>query len=98
MTSSKDQQQYWFKIDEPYQYVPVMKFAKAFKSFHVGRAMANELAVPFDKHDSHPAALTTSKYGASKMKLLKAQIAREILLMKRNSFVYIFKAVQVHNF
>ncbi|XP_078168194.1 ABC transporter G family member 36-like [Carex rostrata] len=95
VTSWKDQQQYWFKIDEPYQYVPVMKFAKAFKSFHVGRAMANELAVPFDKNDSHRAALTTSKYGASKMKLLKAQIDREILLMKRNSFVYIFKAVQL---
>ncbi|KAF3334919.1 pleiotropic drug resistance protein 3-like protein [Carex littledalei] len=94
VTSWKDQQQYWFKI-EPYQYVPVKKFAKAFKSFHVGRAMAKELEVPFDKHNSHRAALTTSKYGASKMKLLKAQIDREILLMKRNSFVYIFKAVQL---
>jgi hypothetical protein len=75
--------------------VPVKKFADAFKSFHVGRAMLNELAVPFDKSKSHPAALSTSKYGVSTMELLKAQIDREILLMKRNSFVYIFKAVQV---
>lgn len=74
------------------------EFEKAFKSFHVGRTMANELALPFDKWDSHPAALTTSKYGASKMKLLKALIDREILIMKRNSFVYIFQAVTVHNF
>jgi hypothetical protein len=74
----------------------VKKFAQAFKSFHVGRALVNELAVPFDKCHSHPAALTTSKYGASKMELLKAQIDRELLLMKRNSFVYIFKAVQVN--
>lgn len=29
--------------------------------------------------------------------LLKANIAREWLLMKRNSFVYIFKMVQVSN-
>lgn len=85
------------RSDEPYRYVPVKKFAEAFKSFHVGRAMLNELAVPFDKSKSHPAALTTSKYGVSKKELLKAQIDREILLMKRNSFLYIFKAVQVRN-
>ena len=98
VTSRKDQQQYWIRIDKPYRYVPVKELAKAFKSFHVGRTMENELALPFDKHDSHPAALTTSKYGASKMKLLKALIDREILIMKRNSFVYIFQAVTVHNF
>lgn len=71
------------------------EFAEAFQSFHVGEAIRNELAVPFDKSTSHPAALKTSKYGASVRELLKANIDREILLMKRNSFVYIFKAVQV---
>ncbi|KAJ4749522.1 ABC transporter G family member 36 [Rhynchospora pubera] len=95
VTSRKDQQQYWVRSDEPYRYVPVKKFADAFKSFHVGRAMFHELAVPFDKSKSHPAALTTSKYGVSQMELLKAQIGREILLMKRNSFFYIFKAFQL---
>ncbi|KAJ1688214.1 hypothetical protein LUZ63_019604 [Rhynchospora breviuscula] len=95
VTSRKDQQQYWARTDEPYHYVPVKKFAEAFKAFHVGRAMANELAVPYDRSNCHPAALTTSKYGASQMELLKAQIDREILLMKRNSFVYIFKVVQL---
>jgi hypothetical protein len=34
--------------------------------------MKNELAVPFEKSRSHPAALTTSKYGASNKKLGKA--------------------------
>ncbi|KAJ4749521.1 ABC transporter G family member 36 [Rhynchospora pubera] len=95
VTSRKDQQQYWKRSDEPYQYVPVKKFADAFKSFHVGRAMADELAVPFDKSKSHPAALTTSKYGVSTMELLKAQIDREILLIKRNSFVYIYMFFQL---
>lgn len=71
------------------------EFAEAFQSFHVGEAIRNELAVPFDKSMSHPAALKTSRYGASAKELLKANIDREILLMKRNSFVYIFKAVQV---
>ena len=95
MTSRKDQKQYWARHDKPYQYVSVKEFACAFLSFHAGRAVANELAVPFDKRKNHPAALTTSRYGASARELLKANIDREILLMKRNSFVYIFRTLQV---
>ncbi|KAM0925307.1 hypothetical protein ACQ4PT_004280 [Festuca glaucescens] len=94
VTSRKDQGQYWINSDETYRYVPVKEFAEAFQSFHVGQAIKSELAVPFDKSRSHPAALKTSKYGASMKELLKANINREILLMKRNSFVYIFKATQ----
>ncbi|KAF8643503.1 hypothetical protein HU200_066853 [Digitaria exilis] len=95
VTSRKDQRQYWKHGDETYRYVPVKEFAEAFQSFHIGEAIRNELAVPFDKSTSHPAALKTSKYGASMKELLKANIDREILLLKRNSFVYIFKAVQL---
>jgi len=75
--------------------VSVKEFASAFQSFHVGRAVANELAVPFDKSKNHPAALTTSRYGVSAWELFKANIYREMLLMKRNSFVYIFRTLQV---
>uniref|UniRef100_A0A453NQB4 ABC transporter domain-containing protein n=1 Tax=Aegilops tauschii subsp. strangulata TaxID=200361 RepID=A0A453NQB4_AEGTS len=57
--------------------------------------MGSELRVPFDRTRNHPAALTTSKFGISKMELLKACVSREWLLMKRNSFVYIFKIVQL---
>ena len=71
------------------------EFAMAFKSFHTGRAIENELSVPFDKSKSHPAALTTTRYGVSGKELLKANIDREILLMKRNSFVYMFRTFQV---
>ncbi|CAD5166539.1 unnamed protein product [Musa acuminata subsp. malaccensis] len=95
VTSRKDQQQYWSRQDEPYRYVPVREFAEAFQQFHIGRALAEELSVPFDKSKSHPAALTTTRYGVSKTEVLKANMARELLLMKRNSFVYIFKAVQL---
>ncbi|XP_062195514.1 ABC transporter G family member 36-like isoform X2 [Phragmites australis] len=95
VTSKKDQKQYWARHDEPYRFVPVKEFATAFKSFHTGRAIANELAVPFDKSKSHPAALTTTRYGVSGKELLKANIDREILLMKRNSFVYMFRTFQL---
>ncbi|KAK1265449.1 Pleiotropic drug resistance protein 3 [Acorus gramineus] len=94
VTSRKDQQQYWVR-QEQYRYVPVKELAEAFQSFHVGRRMGEELATPFDKSKSHPAALTTSKYGASNKELLRALIWREYLLMKRNSFVYIFKLIQL---
>ncbi|CAL9134814.1 unnamed protein product [Musa textilis] len=95
VTSRKDQQQYWSREDEPYRYVPVREFAEAFQQFHIGRALAEELSVPYDKSKSHPAALTTTRYGVSKKEVLKANMDRELLLMKRNSFVYIFKAVQL---
>ncbi|XP_074574926.1 ABC transporter G family member 36-like isoform X2 [Curcuma longa] len=95
VTSRKDQQQYWAHHDEPYRYVPVRVFSEAFQSFHVGRAIAEEIAIPYDKSKSHPAALTATKYGVSNKELLKANIDRELLLMKRNSFVYIFKAFQI---
>lgn len=95
MTSRKDQEQYWANKDEPYSFVTSQEFAEAFQSFHIGRKLGDELATPFDKSKSHPSALTKEKYGCSKKELLKACISREYLLMKRNSFVYIFKMFQV---
>ncbi|CAH2040392.1 unnamed protein product, partial [Thlaspi arvense] len=93
--SRKDQEQYWTRRDEPYRFITVTEFAEAFRSFHAGKSLGDELAVPFDKAKSHPAALTTRKYGVSKKELLKACASRELLLMKRNSFVYIFKLMQL---
>ncbi|KAJ1438246.1 P-loop containing nucleoside triphosphate hydrolase [Sesbania bispinosa] len=92
VTSRKDQWQYWARKDEPYSFVTVKDFAQAFQSFHVGHQLGEELANPFDKSKCHPNALTTKKYGINKKELLKACASREFLLMKRNSFVYIFKA------
>ncbi|KAI3684270.1 hypothetical protein L6452_33491 [Arctium lappa] len=95
VTSKKDQQQYWMRRDDPYRFVTAKEFAEAFQSFHVGRKLGDDLATPYDKSISHPAALTTEKYGLNKKELLKACTDREILLMKRNSFVYFFKLFQL---
>lgn len=95
MTSKKDQVQYWMNKEEPYGYVSVREFSEAFQSFHAGRRLGDELSVPFPREKSHPTALTTDRYGVSKKMLLKACVDREFLLMKRNSFVYIFKLTQV---
>ncbi|XP_057454234.1 pleiotropic drug resistance protein 1-like [Lotus japonicus] len=95
VTSKKDQEQYWVRRDEPYRFVTVTQFAEAFQAFHVGRKSGDELGIPFDKSKSHPAALVKKQYGINKKELLKANFSREYLLMKRNSFVYIFKICQL---
>ncbi|XP_062089780.1 pleiotropic drug resistance protein 1-like isoform X2 [Humulus lupulus] len=95
VTSRKDQAQYWARRDEPYRFVTVNEFVEAFQSFHVGQKIEEHLSTPFDKTKSHPAALTTKHYGLNKMDLLKACMSREYLLMKRNSFVQIFKISQL---
>ncbi|KAK9232149.1 hypothetical protein WN943_022392 [Citrus x changshan-huyou] len=95
VTSRKDQEQYWANKEEPYRFVTVKEFADAFQSFSVGQILGDELGIPFDKTKSHPAALTTKKYGVGKKELLKACNSRELLLMKRNSFVYFFKLFQL---
>ncbi|KAM3351058.1 hypothetical protein ACQJBY_023217 [Aegilops geniculata] len=95
VTSKKDQEQYWYRSDMPYHFVPVKQFADSFHSFHMGQFVHNELLEPFDRTKSHPAALATSKFGVSRIELLKATMDREFLLMKRNSFYFIFKAAQL---
>lgn len=72
------------------------EFAEAFHSFYVGRMIGEELSSPFDKGKNHPAALLMQKYGAKMNDLLNACFSREYLLMKRNSFVYIFRLIRVN--
>ncbi|KAL5583156.1 hypothetical protein UlMin_015598 [Ulmus minor] len=95
VTSKKDQEQYWFKEDQPYAYLSVPEFAQAFNSFHLGQKLSEDLSINFDKSKFHPAALVRDKYGISNWELFRACFSREWLLMKRNSFVYIFKAFQI---
>ncbi|KZV31666.1 pleiotropic drug resistance protein 1-like [Dorcoceras hygrometricum] len=95
VTSKKDQKQYWARKDEPYRFVTVSEFAEAFQSYPDGQRLGDELAHPFDKSKSHPAALSKDKYGVGQKELFKACKDREYLLMKRNAFVYYFKLFQL---
>ncbi|EOY31406.1 Pleiotropic drug resistance 12 [Theobroma cacao] len=95
VTSRKDQEQYWVHKNERYTFVTAKQFAEEFQSFQIGQKLNEELATPFDKSQSHPAALATEKYGVSQKQLLKACISRDYLLMKRNLFVYAFKVIQL---
>ncbi|KAL5060201.1 hypothetical protein RYX36_031805 [Vicia faba] len=95
VTSKKDQEQYWFRRDEPYRYVSVPEFIDSFNSFHIGEKLVSELKVPYDKRQTHPNALVKEKYGISNWELFKACFSKEWLLLKRNAFVYIFKTIQI---
>nr|QVT92281.1 ABC transporter [Salvia miltiorrhiza] len=95
VTSRKDQEQYWADRHRPYKYIPVSEFATRFKRFHAGLRLENELSVPYDRARSHSAALVFKKYSVPILELLKANFDKEWLLIKRNSFVYVFKTVQI---
>uniref|UniRef100_A0ACD6A143 Uncharacterized protein n=1 Tax=Avena sativa TaxID=4498 RepID=A0ACD6A143_AVESA len=89
VTSIKDQQHYWLNDGATYRYFTVEQFSQAFLEFHEGQLIAKFLELSFDKNESSLAALTTSKYAVSKRELVKAVSTREILLMRRNSSLYL---------
>ncbi|CAH9075903.1 unnamed protein product [Cuscuta europaea] len=95
VTSRKDQEQYWEDRGKPYRFISVKEFGRRFKTFHVGLRLDNELSVPYDKSRNHKAALVFKRYTVPTKELLRANFDKEWLLIKRNSFVYIFKTVQI---
>ncbi|KAD4889306.1 hypothetical protein E3N88_21379 [Mikania micrantha] len=95
VTSKKDQEQYWVDRNRAYRYIPVSEFGQRFKSFHVGEKLQQELSVPYDRNKNHKAALVYKKYLVPKMELLKASWDKEVLLMKRNAPVFVFKTIQI---
>ncbi|XP_024515265.1 pleiotropic drug resistance protein 1 [Selaginella moellendorffii] len=93
--SRKDQEQYWMDSSREYRYVSVEDFALAFSRHHIGQDLARELKVPYDKSKSNPAALVTKQYGSTSWNIFQACVAKEVLLMKRNAFIYAFKTTQI---
>ncbi|KAK9920066.1 hypothetical protein M0R45_028629 [Rubus argutus] len=92
--SKKDQAQYWNRT-EPHNYVSVDMLSKKFKASSFGKKLDEDHFKPFDKFQDDNNALSFSVYSLSKWELFRACSSREILLMKRNSFIYVFKTVQL---
>ncbi|KAL6132840.1 hypothetical protein ACLB2K_065079 [Fragaria x ananassa] len=92
--SKKDQAHYWYRT-EPHNYVSVDMFSKKFKASSFGKKLDEDLIEPFDKLQDNNNALSFSVYSLSKWELFRACSSRELLLMKRNSFIYVFKTVQL---
>ncbi|MCL7023992.1 hypothetical protein MKW94_021890 [Papaver nudicaule] len=93
--SRKDQGQYWYNTEQQYSYVSVDQFSKKFKAFEMGKKLDKDLSKPYDKSQCHKDALSLSKYSLSKWELFKACMTREYLFMRRNSFTYVFKTIQL---
>ncbi|KAJ6849619.1 ABC transporter G family member 41 isoform X1 [Iris pallida] len=93
--SREEQEQYWSKVHESYSYVPVDRFSMIFASSCIGQRLDEELTKPYDKSQCHLNALSFNIYALPKWELFKACMGRELILMKRNSGVYIFKTSQV---
>ncbi|XP_023634094.1 ABC transporter G family member 42 isoform X1 [Capsella rubella] len=90
--SRKDQEQYWCHRDKPYCYVSIDSFIEKFEKSDLGLQLQDELSKICEKSQTHKDALCFRKYSLSNWEMLKACSRREFLLMKRNSFVYVFKS------
>ncbi|XP_076900742.1 pleiotropic drug resistance protein 3-like isoform X4 [Bidens hawaiensis] len=95
VVSRKDQAAYWCRNVQTYNYVSVDTFSTRFKESRLGKVTNEDISKPFVRSESHEKAISFNVYSLSKWSLFRACMAREILLMKRNSFVYIFKSVQL---
>ncbi|KAI3517159.1 hypothetical protein L1887_16368 [Cichorium endivia] len=71
VTSRRDQEQYWFKKDEPYRFISAPEFAHLFSRSLLGEALSNDLETSYNKTSVHPAALVKEKYGISNLDLLR---------------------------
>ncbi|KAL6900989.1 hypothetical protein ACP4OV_005665 [Aristida adscensionis] len=91
VTSEMDQKQYWTS-DEKYQYHSIENFAKFFRTSYLPRLVEGELcsADNTGKEIKMSASRTMSRWI-----IFKACFSREVLLLKRNSPVHIFKAIQI---
>ncbi|KZV47395.1 pleiotropic drug resistance protein 3-like [Dorcoceras hygrometricum] len=93
--SRNDQEQYWDETEQTYHYVSVDAFSRKYNESSYMKKFSEDFVVPYDKSKSHENAISFNKYSHSKWTLFKACLSREYLLMRRNSFIYVFKAVQL---
>ncbi|KAK6235982.1 hypothetical protein SCA6_011319 [Theobroma cacao] len=93
--SRKDQAQYWYNTELPYSFISVDMFSRKFRASPLGEMIDKDLLGPYDKSQCNKNALSFNEHSVSKWEIFKACMSRELLLMSRNSFFYIFKVIQL---
>nr|XP_017241649.1 PREDICTED: pleiotropic drug resistance protein 3-like [Daucus carota subsp. sativus] len=93
--SVKDQAQYWHRPEQTHHYVSVDTLSSMFKESDFGKNHEEELSKDYIKSENHNKSPSYSIYSLSKWTLFKACMTREIILMRRNSFIYKFKIFQL---
>ncbi|CAK9136216.1 unnamed protein product [Ilex paraguariensis] len=91
--SRKDQAQYWHETEQGYRYVSTDMLSRKFKESAIGKKLDEELSEPFMKSQSDKNAISFSVYSLSKWALFRACMSRELLLMRRNSFLVIIACI-----
>ncbi|KAL5750509.1 hypothetical protein ACOSP7_025112 [Xanthoceras sorbifolium] len=95
VTSKNGQAQYWADPSKPYRFLPISEIANVFKTSKYGKSAESSLDILFDKSQSHLLALSKTKYAISNWELFIINFSRELLLMDRHRFLYIFRTCQV---
>ncbi|KAK2986390.1 hypothetical protein RJ640_008801, partial [Escallonia rubra] len=93
--SRKDQAQYWHRTEQTHSYMSVDMLSRKFKESPLGNKLDEELSEPLMKSEGQKNDLSFSGYSLSKGELFRACMSREFLLMRRNSFIYVFKIIQL---
>lgn len=93
--SKKDQAQYWHRTGQTHRYVSVDRLSQMFKESTLGKTLDDEISKDFLESENHDKSISHSVYSLSRWTLFKACMSREIILMRRNSFIYKFKTIQV---
>lgn len=93
--SRKDQSQYWHRTEQTHSYVSVDTLSKKFKESSFGKKLDEAISEAFTKSQNHKNSVSFSVFSLSKWTLFKACMSGEVILMRRNSFIYIFKSVQL---
>ncbi|CAI9108681.1 OLC1v1008347C1 [Oldenlandia corymbosa var. corymbosa] len=93
--SRKDQAQYWHSDEATRHYFSIDMLSERFKQSSYGKRLSGQLSTEILKSKSHKDAITFTAYSLPKWDLFKTCLSKEFLLMKRNSFIYVFKLVQM---
>ena len=92
VTSKMDQKQYWAGDPNKYRYHSIEKFAEAFRMSYLPRLAEEKLCST--NNTGNEVKMNASRQ-ISRWNIFKACFSREVLLLKRNSPVHIFKTIQI---
>ncbi|CAO2190429.1 unnamed protein product [Urochloa humidicola] len=93
VTSKMDQKQYWAGDQNKYQYHSIEKFAEAFQMSYLPQL--EEKLCSSDNTGKNKEVKVNANRQISRWNIFKACFSREVLLLKRNSPVHIFKTIQI---
>ncbi|KAL5231553.1 hypothetical protein ABZP36_030329 [Zizania latifolia] len=96
VTSKMDQKQYWVDCGNKYQYYSIEEFAESFRTSDLHQLVENNHLMPTNAGTRKEVKENTShRIYRSRWNIFKACFSREVLLVKRNSPVHIFKTIQI---